>query len=150
MPGTPLSALSINFVLTTAVVTIIVLILLFPHLDEEIKAQRIEGACSESHILEAELVLGLALDWITLATLLQSFLRRQGKGTDCSLSFSHEFFFSSVLLLYAEHFTQVPLPRPYALYRLALALSKALGRMSLKVLRKIMIIFLITKMKSNL
>lgn len=50
--------------------------------------------------------------------------------------------------IYTEPFTQVPLPGPYdALYNLALAMSKALGRTFLKVLGKIMVIFLTAKMK---
>lgn len=56
--------------------------------------------------------------------------------------------FSPGAAIYTEPFTQVPLLEPYdALYNLALAMSKALGRTVLKVLGKIMIIFLTAKMK---
>lgn len=44
--------------------------------------------------------------------------------------------------IYIEQFTHVPIPRPYdALYNLALARSKALEEVFLKVLRKIIMNF---------
>ena len=100
-----------------------------------------------SQRLKGELV--LALEWIPLVTFLESCVGKQGQGVHCSYEVLFYFFPLQVLLylpgtLYPGTFFQSHVLHYITWHWPCLSL----GRVFLKILRKIMINFLAIKMKS--